>query len=378
MKRSALSRRHPKLTPTLRVRLLSGVLLCALLFAAGCAAEPGDAGAATGTKLTPVSVTTAAVTAERASPPVNLTGVTEPVRRATPAARVMARVLAAGFREGERVRGGQALIRLDTKDLQARRRQAQAALATAATSLEVATLNLSRMSRLHESGTVSKPQMEGAQVAQSQASAAREAARSAIDEIDVNLSYSVSVAPFPGVIVRKLVEVGNMVAPGQPLYVIEDDSRLRVVAPVGTDLAAGLEPGGVLTVRIQGECVQGTIEGIVSSGDAQAPGQRVQLLVDNRGARYRAGTLAAVEVPQGKAVAMGVVVPRAALIERGALTGVYVVARDRTAALRWLVVGEDRGDAVRVISGLHEGDRVILRPGGTGVADGKPVTEAAR
>jgi RND family efflux transporter MFP subunit len=357
-------------------------ILCILALAAflvtGCSCSNSSAETPEHPNKAPIKVKTITVQTMRASQPVTLTGFTEPIRRVTPAARIMAKVVNADFQEGDRVEADRVLIRLDTRDLLARKRQAQAAIETASTTNDVALLNLERMRNLQISGTVSRHQLEASEVAHAQANAAAAAANSALDELNVNLSYAVASAPFKGVIVRKMVEEGNMVAPGQGLFIIEDDSRLRIIAPVGTDLAEGLKPGQDLPVRMGGETVQGKIEGIVPSGSTEAPGLRAQLIIENTGHRFRAGTLAVVEVPIGTSEVTGIFIPRRALIEKGRLTGVYVMTKDSTARLHWLILGDNPGDMVSVISGLHEGDRVILSPEKAGVTDGKSIEESVR
>jgi RND family efflux transporter MFP subunit len=354
------------------------VLLISVFLMFGCSNDPTSAEASVRTKKTPIKVQTCVVQVERAAQSITLSGLTEPLHRVTPAARIMAKVVEAGFQEGDRVEADRVLIRLDTRDLLARKRQAQAAIDTASMTLDVARLNLERMRSLQKSGTVSRYQLEATEVVHAQANAASAAAKSALDELDVNLSYAVARAPFPGVIVRKMVETGNMVAPGQSLFIIEDDSSLRVIASVGTDLAAGLKPGQMLPVRMGGDTIQGKIEGIVPSGSTDAPGLRVQILIDNAGHRFRAGTLATVEVPLEKTEIIRILVPQAALIEKGRLIGAYVVTKDSTARLHWLILGENPGDMVSVLSGLREGDRVILSPEKAGIKDGKAVEEINR
>ena len=356
----------------------TGIFIFVAFLWAGCSNDSTGAAASFSTKKAPIKVNTVAVQALKAVRPVALSGFTEPLRRAAPAARVMAKVLYADFVEGDRVEAERVLIRLDTRDLLARKRQAKAALDTASTAYDVARLNLERMRNLQQSGTVSRHQLETTEVAHAQANAAKETARAAIDELDVNLSYSIVRAPFPGIIVRKMVEEGNMVAPGQGLLIIEDDSRLRIITPVGTDLIAGLKPGRELCVRMGEDKVQGTIEGIIPSGSTEVPGLRVQLVIDNTGHRFSAGTLAVVEVPLAASEFTSISVPKEALIEKGRLTGVYVVTRDSSARLHWLILGDNEGDMVSVLSGLSEGDRVILSPEQTGVADGRRVEEITR
>ena len=247
-------------------------LILMALLVTGCSGGNSNAETAKHPNNDPLKVNTCAVHVEKVAPAVTLSGFTEPIHRASPSARIMAKVIEASFQEGDRVETDRVLIRLDTRDLLARKRQAQASLATASTALDVARLNLERMRNLQKSGTVSKSRLESAEVACAHANAAVAAARSGLEELDVNLSYAVARAPFSGAIVRKMVERGNMVAPGQGLFIIEDDSRLRVIAPLGTDLAAGIKPGQNLSVLMGEDKVQGTIEGIVPSGSTEAPG----------------------------------------------------------------------------------------------------------
>ena len=341
----------------------------------GCTCRKSPAETTFQTDKVPIRVKTYTVQVEKDLNPVMLWGFTEPIRRAAPSARIMAKAIEVSFQEGDTIASDQVLIHLDTRDLQARRRQVQAAIDTATTTLDVARLNLDRMRNLQSSGAVSRRQVESVEIAHAQAKATAEAARSSLEELGINLSYAAVCAPFKGVIVRKMVEEGNMVAPGQPLFVIEDDSRLRIVAPVGTYLAATLKPGRKVPVRLGNDVVQGVIEGIVSSGSTEVPGLRVQLIVDNSGGLYRTGTLAVIEAPLDKNEVSRVSVPREALIERGGLTGTFVVTKDFTARLHWLILDGKPGDMVRVLSGLYAGDRVILAPEKTGVTDGQAVKE---
>lgn len=308
---------------------------------------------------------------------VTLAGTTEPIRRATPSARIMAKVLTAAFQEGERVEANRVLVRLDTRDLTARRRQASAGEEAASTGLDVAEANLRRMRSLVEAGAAPKAQLEAVEVATAQAQAATKTARAAIDEVDTNVSYASVASPFAGVIVQKMTEPGNIVGPGQPLFVVEDDSRLRIVAAIGSEEAARLAPKQPVRVRFGGEVREGVLEGVMSSGDPRAPGLRVQVLIGNADRRIRPGTFALVEIPSSGAKIPVVLIPRAAVIERGQLTGVFVADSDSVARLRWLVLGEAEGDFVKVLSGLRTGDRVILSPGAD-MQDGQPVRERSR
>lgn len=316
---------------------------------------------------------------EDASPPtIRIVGAVEPLRRASPAARVMATATRADFREGDRVRQGQVLVQLDTRDLTTAMRQARTARDSTQTALGLARANVERMRALHASGDVPRPQLEQAEAALAQAEAAAASGSAAVDTVDVNLSYARVLAPFDGVVALRLVEVGNLVAPGQPVAVIEDDTRLRVVAPIGTDLARNVAPGREVTVEISEARTSGKVESVASSGDARAPGLRLQVIVENADRAHRPGMVATVELPRDGKESAAARIPRAAIFERGQLTGVFVVNDQSEARLRWVVIGEDRGDAVRVLSGLRVGEQVAVAPDGQCLSDGRRVTAVTR
>jgi RND family efflux transporter MFP subunit len=321
-------------------------------------------------------VETYTITAEKAQRTIELSGITEPVMQTTPAARVMAKVLRADFHEGERVQNGRTLVVLDKRDLETRKMQAQSGLATASHTLEIASKNLSRKKDLFSTADIPLAELEMAQLAESQASSAVSAASAAVSELDINLSYAVAKAPFSGTIVRKMTETGNMVAPGQPLFIIQDNSRIRIIAPVGTDLASSLRTGKKIAAIIGNEKIEGIIEGIVSSGDIRAPGLRLQILVDNPGYRYQSGVLAIIKVPLGMKEEKRLTIPKDALVKFGQLSGVYIAGDDRIAHLRWLTVNEDKDGLINVLTGLNEGERIILSPGKAGVYDGQGISVA--
>lgn len=327
-------------------------------------------------QLPPCKARIIRVDAQAADDVVVLSGVTEPIRRVTPATRLMAKVVQADFSEGDRVKTGQTLVRLDVSDLEAKRRQVLAAVEAAETAYQIAEANLQRLRELAASGSMPQTNLEQMQLNHAQAAAARVTAVSALAELDTNLSYATISAPFDGVIVQRLVEVGNTVAPGQPLLIVEDDSQLRVVASVGAENASRLVPGQQVRVRIDNSAVDGVIEAIVSSGSGQAPGLRMNVLVDNAKQLRKTGTLAVVEAPLGENQVSPVVIPRPALVSRGNLNGVFTVDEDHLARLRWLVIEEGDGEQVSVITGLREGERVVLAPDQMCVRDGRRVEES--
>ena len=78
------------------------------------------------------------------------------------------------------------------------------------------------------------------------------------------------------------------------------------------------------------------------SGDPRAPGLRAQVLIDNPDRRHQPGAIAVVEIPRSGAQTPVISLPKEAIIERGQLTGTFVVGADSIARLRWLVLGDTK------------------------------------
>jgi multidrug efflux pump subunit AcrA (membrane-fusion protein) len=88
-------------------------------------------------------------------------------------------------------------------------------------------------------------------------------------------------------------------------------------------------------------------------------------------ARLRSGLFGRVRFPRGQREA--IVIPRTALLERGQMHGVYVVAADGQIGLRYVTLGKPAGDDVEILSGLSGGERLIGSPGSRDLAGKKVV-----
>ncbi len=281
-------------------------------------------------------------------------GVANPVEEATLSTRLMATVLAVTVTEGARVSAGQLLVRLDAADLAARRKQATAAIEDATTMHDLAGLTARRMRALYADSAAPRAQLDAAESSLARADAALASAQQAAAEVDAMASYAEIRAPFDGVVTHRFVDPGAFAGPGAPLLTVAATTRLRVSAVIPADLARPLQRGQLITVRLEGQTVNGTVEGVVpSSGNLYT----VNAVVDNAGGSYLAGSAAAILVPQTERRVM--LVPAAALVHEGDLVGV----RRRFAAgdgITWVTTGAAVGTEVEVLSGLAAGDSVII------------------
>jgi RND family efflux transporter MFP subunit len=306
-------------------------------------------------------------------------GSVEPIRRASPASKLMGTVESAPFEEGDRVAEGQVLVRIDDRDLVARRAQVEARVNEAEVLFGDAETNVARMDTLAKQGAIAGVQLEQARTGRARAAAGLETARAALRELDANAAYGSITAPFAGEIVRKIVHEGDVATPGAPLFVLEDLSRLRVIASIGEGTAARLRPGARLHVEFSaaGASALGVVEAVLPASRPPVSGFLVNVVVDRPSPAVRSGMTATVFVPGDAAEAAdgGFRVPLEALVRRGQMTGVFVVDTD-VARLRWIRTGSESGRQVEVLSGLRVGERVVVGAARDRLTDGERVVVA--
>lgn len=364
-------------TRSIRPALLSAATLAgaAILLSPGCG---GGHERATREEGPPVSAPIGTAAEAPWTAGLEVTASVEPFRRATPGTVLMGRVDAILKKEGDRVRAGDALARIASVDVAARRAQAEAAVAAASAMEENARLTRERVERLHARSAASDKNLEdavaGHEAAQAQLRAAQEGVRAA----GVYVDYAVVKAPFDGVVTHRNIETGDMAAPGLPLFTVEDLSKMKVESQVAESDAAGLRAGAPVEVVISaldGATFPGIIDEILPAADARSRTFLVRVVLDNTDGRLRPGTFARLLFPRTGS-ASPVAVPESALVRRGPLTGVFTVDDGGRARLRWITVGSARGGAVEVLTGLGAGERIVTMPP-AGLEDGRLV-EASR
>ncbi|MEN8174716.1 MAG: efflux RND transporter periplasmic adaptor subunit, partial [Pseudomonadota bacterium] len=187
-------------------------------------------------------------------------------------------------------------------------------------------------------------------------------AQAGIRELDENIENATSTAPFDGVIVKKMIEVGDVVQPGMPLVVFADTSKMEVQVEVPTRLVSSLREGDVVNAHLDrgAEPVVAAVSRVFPMANTGGHTTTVKFaLPDDSGAR--AGMYAEVVViDPGKKGTELLAIPETAIIWRGSLPAVYAVSEDRTQLkMRAIRLGPSIGDMAGVLSGLEEGDAIL-------------------
>lgn len=190
-------------------------------------------------------------------------------------------------------------------------------------------------------------------------------ALAAIRELDENVKNASSVAPFDGVILNKMIEVGDVVQPGMPLLIYGDKSRLQVQVEVPTRLLRGVKEGGTAMARVDhGDEIVVTVDRVFPSANQGGHTTTVKFGLPE-GVAAHPGMYAEVLVKDPSSVGLEtLVIPRSAVNWRGSLPAVFMVSEDRTKlTMRTVRLGPPNGDGKQVVlSGLNEGDTILKAP----------------
>ena len=289
-------------------------------------------------------------------------GVIEAVQQADLTAQTTGRIVSVEVDVNDRVGAGQVLLSLAGVEQRAGAEAARAQAAAARAQAMEAEATYLRFAGLAQQQYVSKQQLDQALAARNAAQATARAAEANVAQAAQQADYTQVRAPYAGVVAQRLVDPGESVVPGQPLLRVFNPSRFRIQVQVPQGMAAALRAAPQADISLADGRVLAASEVIVypsADPDAHSVTVRVQLPAD--AGALMPGQVASVRFPAGDESAGAVWLPQSALWQRGELTGVYVLGKDRL-LLRQVRIGGRRGDQVEVLSGIRKGERVAADP----------------
>lgn len=318
------------------------------------------------------------------------------------ASRIVGHVVAVNIKEGDRVKRSQVLAEIDDRDMVAQRRKAEAGLKEAEGALaeleqatraaestrvaaeansNLAAAKYRRYQALLERHSVSQQEFEEvearykAAVAETrradeirrstmakkeQVTAKIEQAKADVTHAELYLSYTKILSPLDGLVTMKNIDAGGLATPGAVLLRVEDGKEYRLEATVEESRVNQIHIGDRATVRLDasaGGDLPASVVEIVPAADPASRSFTVKLDLPAR-SFLRTGMYGKAQFPLGQREA--VTLPYAAILERGQLTGVYVVGKDDVARFRLIKTGAQFGERLEILSGLHEGETVVV------------------
>lgn len=344
------------------------------------------------------------------APTVSVGGTVIPYKEVTLSAQMPGRVKYLAGIEGDAFKKGDLLVSIDDQELLANRRALIAQMASADAQLRNAGIQYNREAYAPRSRTppggmaipnlfdqmFTRPMEDfigersrgaelsadlyssGTQIEQARSGLMR--LRAELEALDSKLRDARSIAPFDGVIVRKFIEVGDTMQPGQPLLNYADVEYLQVEVDIPARLRPGLREGTMIHAEldVNNRRVPVRVAQIFPMADPQR--HTVKVKFDLPQGVSEPGMYAKVLVPDFNAPARAnPVIPESAIRYNGSLPGVYVLDDQGGAQLRLVRVGEPvPGGLVTVLSGLRPGERVLADPPAGVAASWSTQTEPER
>jgi len=289
--------------------------------------------------------------------------VIESVRQATVSAQISGQLTQLLVDAGDRVKRGQLLARIDTREADAQVASAGAQVAQAEAAVVQAQLEHERTKSLVAQGFVSQSALDKTDADLKTARAALDAARAGTTQAATGRSFAELRAPIDGVVTRRLMEPGELATAGRGVVEIHDPAALRAVGTIPQFVlprTARVERAEIDLPSVQRR-VKAVRVTVLPAADPRLLSTQVRAeLPADAPAGIVPGTAAKVLVPIGRSRKL--VVPAAAVIRRSELTAVYVLS-DGARQLRQVRVGDRVGDdSVEVLAGLIAGERVALDP----------------
>lgn len=217
----------------------------------------------------------------------------------------------------------------------------------------------------YDSDTIRQGDLTNAMSAVSQAQGQLQQAMSQLQEIDSALRDASALTPFEGIILEKMVEVGDTVQPGQPLVKFGYVKYKRLQADVPAGLVGNLSKDMLLPARIDGSTDTSVrVSEIYPIADPSRHTVTVKFDIPME-ITTAPGMYAEIYVPENKKGGSQItVIPRSALMKGSSLPGVLVVKDDNTSELRMVRLGAEQngGDKIAIISGLNPGEKIINNP----------------
>lgn len=311
--------------------------------------------------LPPVAVRTVAVESKVSPSSEEVVGTVRAKLRAMIEAKVSARIEALLVAPGQTVKAGDLLAQLDAREVQAKLDQALAVH-------EQAARDLARAGELKDKKITSQAEFDSVE-------AREHVAAGAVREMETILGYTKLVAPFDGIITRKLADVGDLVgelaAPGKPILEMENPKALRFEADVPESLIGKVKMGAQLPVRVSAapSPIEGTVVEMAPIADPASRTFLVKLDLPTTDG-IRSGQFGRVWIVTGEGRSIRVPLP--AVVARGQMEVVFVAVNNH-AQLRIVRTGKRADGEIELLSGVSPGESVIIDGVGQ-LRDGQPIT----
>jgi RND family efflux transporter MFP subunit len=305
---------------------------------------------------------------------LDASGYVVPRRIATLSAKIQGRVTEVNFEEGQKVKAGDIVARLDDSNYAAILRQAEAQMRQARTAMENNSPIYARYRTLKEQGAISTDAVENQRLIYDNARTQYDIARAAVALAQTNLRDTLVRAPFDGVVTVKVAQVGEVVAPSAAgggstrtgILTIVDMDSLEVQVDVSENYIERVQVGAPVTIHLEAYPeldIPGSVIAIIPTADQSKGTVQVRVAIKGKDPRIlpqMAARVSFLNLPEkgGSPAVSRVSVPVTAVQGSGKTGTVFLIGSEGKIEKRDVALGLKTGNSVLVLSGLSAGDRL--------------------
>ncbi|MGD8413480.1 MAG: efflux RND transporter periplasmic adaptor subunit [Candidatus Latescibacterota bacterium] len=308
---------------------------------------------------------------------ITLVGRTEALANSQIVAEVTGRVVRIDASEGTWVAKGTTLVSIDPRRVRYALDAKKAEVAQAEAQSQLARKNLARSRDLHDQTLVSEGALDEDEANATRASEWHKQMLAQQKQLELDLENCSIRAPYGGYTVRQLVDIGEWVNPGTPVYEMVDLDRVKVNVDLPERYFGHVEIGSEVSITVSGNSggtVTGTVAGIAPSAIEDTHTYPVIITVDNRDHRLGGGMLVRSTLSLSDKFE-SLAVNKDAIVRQGPQTMVYTITDGKAVPIT-VTVGSTAGNMIAVSGeGLTEGTPVVIR-GNERVFPGSPVRTA--
>ncbi len=334
-------------------------------------------------------------------PPYEATGTVKSEKTVMVSAKIMGYIQTILVKEGDRVKKGQRLLTISSPEINAKVKMAEAglnaakqakvevrahlneakdALDAAKAAYHLAKVTYHRFQNLIKTESVSRQEFDEVEMKykaakaslnrakemikvimakEAQVEAQIKAARSQVAEARSYLNYTVVHSPINGRVINKMIDAGNLVAPGRPILSLADEKDYRLYVPIEESLHPLIKEGNPVTIRFStGNPIETRVTRVIPDVDPRTRTFIVKVMIPPTLKGIRPGMFgrAVFHLPEQETL----LIPYKSVIEKGQLQMAYVITSKNLCQMRLIKLGKRYGDKIEVLSGLHPGETIIV------------------
>ena len=334
-----------------------------MLVACGGGAEASaDAPTPVTVQIGPEAMTVASTTVLSTGPILSGTLVAE--RTAQIRAEVPGSVVQVFHDPGARIAQGASLAKIDDRAINDLYLSAKSGLTAAQNGADIAARELSRAEKLVAAGAIAERELENVRRGDLTARTMLDDAKARLASAQKQLDATNVLAPYAGIVSERMVNPGDIVAPGSPLFTVVDPATMRLEAAVPAEQLSQVRVGAAVRFSVTGypgRTFEGRVSNVNPSADPQTRQVRLFVRIPNAGNQLVAGLFAEGRVASDSRETL--TVPELAVDMRGLTPSVLRLKNGRTEKVEvTLGARDEQMERYEVTAGITAGDTLLVGP----------------